>query len=125
MERVGTDKYKFRCMACQKDLQCDSLKKHEINETHIQQLVKYTEDIKQKKLTLWEEGFNNQIKITAFLVNNNLPLSLGEKISNLIKRCCPDSVNSHYLTLNDKIVKNIASGLHKYIHEKTLETIGE
>ena len=73
IEKVKEDLYKLKCIACHKILQCEGLKKHESGPNHIERVTSLTEALSHNSLTLWEGTFNNRIRITAFLIENNLP----------------------------------------------------
>lgn len=90
---------------------------------HIERVTSLTEALSHNSLTLWEGTFNNRIRITAFLIENNLPLILDGKLSKLMKTYFPDSKLANNLVINDKIVKNTASGLCQFLNEKAIETI--
>jgi len=123
---VKDDLSRFRCIICDKLGECQSLSKHENTSSHqenAKKIQKTSEKSDQLKLTFWEDLFMNQIRITAFIVNNNLPLSIGTKLVDLIQCCFSDSKLASQLVMNDKIIKNVCSGISEFLKSQVYQII--
>jgi len=123
---VKGDPYKFHCKVCIKNYSCDYLKKHETNETHINNFEKFSKEMKlneSSNLYFFEELFNNKLKITSFIIQNNLPLALAPRLVSLMKSCFHDSLLAKNLSLNEKNTKDIVFALQNYIHAETVEIL--
>ena len=124
---VKGDQYKFFCKACMKNYSCDYFKLHEANETHLRNVEKYGKEIADEASNLYffEQLFNNKMKITTFIIQNNLPLSLAPRLATLMQNCFPDSMLAKNLTLNEKNTKEIIFAIQEYIRSEIYDIIKE
>ena len=122
---VKGDQYKFNCKACGKNYACDYLKTHEINHTHLKNVVKYAKEIADEvsNLHFFENLFNNKVKITAFLIQNNLPLAIAPRLVTLMQNCFPDSMLAKNLNFNEKNTKEIVFAIQECIRAEVKKVL--